>query len=138
MGPLLPHVAAWADAMPPIAVPPSDGPLCAEPESTLSPEGAGLMSAGYSLEGGPPEAAVGPSAEATEDFGASGDDGFLSHALKASNATSPMVAANIPEGWQRGLKRGSFENKSSNRPQSLHGGSPYSEILVHTSAIVAR
>ena len=56
------------------------------------------MPAGYSLEGAPPEAAVGPSADATEDFGAGGDDGFLSHALNADSATTATVAANILEG----------------------------------------
>ena len=84
--------------MPPTAVPPSDGPLCAEAESTLSPEGAGLMPAGYSLDGEPPDAAVGPSADAKEDLGAGGLDGFLSHAPKASSATRQTLVVKILEG----------------------------------------
>ncbi|CAN5906781.1 hypothetical protein BH11PSE13_BH11PSE13_23980 [soil metagenome] len=91
-------VAAWPEVMPPTAVPPSAGPLFVEAASTLSPDAAGLMPAGYSLEGGPPDAAVGPSADAIEDLGAGGLDGFLSHALKATSVTQQTVVAKIFKG----------------------------------------
>ena len=68
-----------------MAVPPSDGPLFTDVESTLSPGAAGLMPSGCPLEGMLSDTLL----------GRGGVEGFLSQAQRANTAARPRVVVNV-------------------------------------------